>query len=104
MVVRITAAKDQDIFRSEAAQGSLLQSARLISPTEACKGRSGPGSVLIGSVRLNLYAGSLTFKSSGFINMSDGGGSQRAVLGEVLDKLHDRRNPGLCWLSIGSQT
>lgn len=51
MAVRITAAKDQDIFRSDAARGSVLQSAKLMSSAEACKGRSGPGSGLIGSLR-----------------------------------------------------
>lgn len=53
-VLRITAVKDQDIFRSEAAQGSLLQFAKLISSTKACKCRSGPSSGLIGSLRSPL--------------------------------------------------
>lgn len=51
MLVRITAVKDQDIFRSEKAQGCLLQLAEAISVIEARKGRSGPGSGLIGTLR-----------------------------------------------------
>lgn len=51
MLVRITAVKDQDIFRSKKAQGCLLQPAEPISFIEARKGRSGPGSGLIRTLR-----------------------------------------------------
>lgn len=57
--------KDQDILRSDEAQGSLLQPAVVISSTEACKGRFGPGLGLIGSLRFTLYAGSLPHKAQG---------------------------------------
>lgn len=59
-------------FGSEAALSTLLQFARLISSAEACKGRSGPSSALIGSLYARVCAicnnaqGSLACQIAGF--------------------------------------
>lgn len=87
-VVRITAVKDQDILRSDEAQGSLLQPAVVISSTEACKGRSGPGLGLIGSLRFTFYAGSLPHKAQSSSACQAARGSQKAVFLDVWDRLH----------------
>lgn len=97
MVVRITAAKDQDIFGSEAAQGILLQSAKLISSTGACKGRSRPGTVLIGSLHFLLMQVSQFAKLRVHQHVRRWG-SQRAVFEDAFDWLHDRTNP--CAVSV----
>lgn len=87
--------KDQDFFRSGAAQSSLLQSAELISVTEACKGRSGPGSALIGTLR------SLFMPVPQLTKLRVHQGSQRESFKDVLDKLRDRINPVPYWLTVG---
>lgn len=73
--MRITAAKDQDIFRSEAARATLLQSAKPVSSMEASVQRPVQArfgfNCFWGFFTLNFYAGTVTRKARGVIGVSD---------------------------------